>query len=317
MHKTALDYLRHHTVVVADTGEIQRLAELRPQDATTNPSLILKAVEQPAYVPLLEHARQQGGDPQARLEWLLVEFGVRILEQIPGRVSTELDARLSFDGEGCVEQAQRLIAAYEARGVDRRRVLIKIAATWEGIQAAARLRGLGIACNLTLIFGEAQARACAEAGVQLVSPFVGRISDWYKAAGHSWTHAEVDPGVVFVRSVYEAYKANGIATEVMGASFRNVGQVLALAGCDLLTVSPALLQEMAGLDAEPYGDGPALGVPSGERREALTWKGRLSEADFRLSHNQDAMATEKLAEGIRLFEQDGAKLLGLLAANPA
>ncbi len=306
----ALDQLRQHTTVVADTGEFDRLLALRPQDATTNPSLILKALEAESGRGLLAQAVQQGKDPQDRLERLLVAFGVRILQAIPGRVSTELDARLSFDVDASVAQAQRLIAAYAAEGVPRTRVLIKVAATWEGIRVAERLAREDIRCNLTLIFGHAQARACAEAGVQLVSPFVGRISDWHKARGESWTSVETDPGVAFVRGVYAAYKSNGIATEVMGASFRTTEQVMGLAGCDLLTVSPALLESLA---AQAPIEGFSAPLSASRATPELRWLGRLGEPEFRHAHNADAMATEKLAEGIRLFERDGQALLSRLA----
>lgn len=310
---SALDQLRQFTVVVADTGEFHRLVALRPQDATTNPSLILKAIDTPEAQPLVQAAKAASTSPQARLEHLLVAFGLRILECIPGRVSTELDAALSFDTEACVAQARRLVAAYEAAGASRGRVLIKIAATWEGIRAAQRLAQEQIACNLTLIFGQAQARACAEAGVQLVSPFVGRISDWHKAAGQSWSRVDEDPGVAFVRSVHRAYKANGIATEVMGASFRSTDQVMGLAGCDLLTVSPALLESLAQQPSQPDFLPPLGPLAQGRHAEPEPWQGHLSEAAFRHAHNSDAMATEKLAEGIRLFERDGLALLGRLA----
>ena len=247
-----LDALKSHTTVVADTGDFKQLAQFQPQDATTNPSLILKAVQKPEYAPLLTEsvAAHKGQALDVVMDHLLVRFGCEILKTIPGRVSTEVDARLSFDTAGTLARARRLMSLYEAQGISRDRVLIKIAATWEGIQAAAELEREGIHTNLTLLFSFAQAVACGQAKVQLISPFVGRIYDWYKkTAGAAWDEAASaganDPGVKSVRAIYNYYKKNDIATEVMGASFRNVGQIVALAGCDLLTISPDLLALLA------------------------------------------------------------------------
>ncbi|WP_459615141.1 transaldolase [Bordetella sp. 2513F-2] len=310
-----LEALRRHTTVVADTGDFEAMRQLRPTDATTNPSLILKAVQKEAYRPLLEHVvRDHRAAGTAELtDRLLVAFGRQILEVVPGRVSTEVDARLSFDTRATLERARGLVALYERAGVPRERVLIKIASTWEGIQAARVLQAEGIRCNLTLLFSLAQAAACADAGVQLISPFVGRIYDWHKkAAGSGWDEAahagEADPGVRSVATIYRYYKAHGIATEVMGASFRNVGQVLALAGCDLLTISPELLTALAGTEGE---------VPRRlQADDAAPAPARVptDEVSFRTLLNADAMATEKLAEGIRQFVADAEKLDGLIEA---
>lgn len=310
-----LDQLKTHTTVVADTGDFRQLAQFTPQDATTNPSLILKAVQKPDYAPLLAEvvAAHRGAPLDAIVDQVLVRFGLEILKIVPGRVSTEVDARLSFDTEASVARARRLIALYEAAGIDRGRVLIKIAATWEGIQAARVLEAEGIHCNLTLLFAFAQARACGDAGVQLISPFVGRIYDWYKkSAGSAWDEAANagvnDPGVRSVARIYDYYKQHGIRTEVMGASFRNVGQILALAGCDLLTISPDLLGQ---LQAE-QGEVPRrLTPPTG----TVAPEAPLTEATFRYALNEDAMATEKLAEGIRLFAVDAGKLDALIEAQ--
>ena len=251
-----LDALKQLTTVVADTGDFKQLAQFQPQDATTNPSLILKAVQKPEYLPLLKATvAAHGAEPMdLQIDRLLVRFGQEILATIPGRVSTEVDARLSFDTAATVARAKRIMALYEAEGVPRERVLIKIASTWEGIQAAAELQREGIRCNLTLLFAFCQAVACGDAQVQLISPFVGRIYDWYKkSAGAAWVEADNalsnDPGVKSVTAIYNHYKRHGIATEVMGASFRNVGQITALAGCDLLTISPDLLAQLAVSDA--------------------------------------------------------------------
>lgn len=310
-----LDALKRHTTVVADTGDFLELARFKPQDATTNPSLILKSVQKPAYAPLLtDMVRQHGGRPLDEVvDRLLVRFGCEILSVVPGRVSTEVDARLSFDRAGTVDRARRLIGLYQAEGVDAGRVLIKIASTWEGIQAAAELERDGIRTNLTLLFSFAQAVACAQAGVQLVSPFVGRIYDWHKKqAGANWDEdamaGAADPGVQSVARIYRYYKTHGFHTEVMGASFRNVGQILALAGCDLLTIAPELL---AQLDATPGEVPNALVAAQGEDEPRVV----LEEATFRWALNQDAMANDKLAEGIRAFAADGVKLDGLLQAH--
>jgi transaldolase len=311
-----LEALKQFTTVVADTGDFHQLAQFRPQDATTNPSLILKAVQKPDYAPLLqqtvERHRQQPLDEV--MDRLLVRFGVEILRHVPGRVSTEVDARLSFDTAATVARAQRLIALYQAEGVPRERVLIKIASTWEGTQAAARLEQAGIRTNLTLLFSFAQAVACGQARVQLISPFVGRIYDWYKkSAGATWDEAAQaganDPGVRSVRQIYQYYKRFDIATEVMGASFRNVGQVLALAGCDLLTISPELLAQLQeGQQTVTRALDPA------QARALDLTEVHLDEAGFRFALNEDAMATEKLAEGIRAFVADALKLEQLMKA---
>jgi transaldolase len=309
-----LDGLKQWTTIVADTGDLAAIERLRPRDATTNPSLILKAAQKPAYRPLLlDTLRPHRAEPLgAQLDRVLVAFGARILELIQGRVSTEVDARLSFDVRATIEKARHLIALYEALGVPRDRVLIKIASTWEGIRAAEVLEREGIHCNLTLLFAMPQAEACAQAGVTLISPFVGRIYDWYrKAAGSQWDEAASaganDPGVRSVRAIYARLKGAGYRTEVMGASFRNVGQVLALAGCDLLTISPELLDELA----TTTGDVPRALEAVEPRRGA---DDALTESAFRWTLNEDAMATEKLAEGIRAFAADAAKLEQIIGA---
>ncbi len=316
-----LTQLRAVTTVVADTGELPAIKAYAPEDATTNPSLILKAVACADYAPLLAQvvatAREQTPILAEQVieaaDRLIVAIGCEVLQCIPGRISTEVDARLSFDTEATTTKARKLIALYEAQGVPRRRVLIKIAATWEGIRAAEQLEREGINCNLTLLFSFAQARACAEAGVFLISPFVGRILDWYKAkSGQNYDaqsyDAESDPGVLSVRAIYRYYKQHGYPTVVMGASFRSVEEVLALAGCDRLTISPDLLQKLEAqsgvlvrqlVDEGVQQDKPAL----------------MSEAEFRWQHNEDAMATEKLAEGIRNFAIDQVKLEQLLATR--
>ncbi|MDO8267693.1 MAG: transaldolase [Moraxellaceae bacterium] len=308
-----LQQLQKMTTVVADTGDIASIARLKPVDATTNPSLILKAASQPEYAALIERAvslAKTEATPDARRRRALTEtavaFGAEILTHIPGLVSTEVDARLSFDTMGTVHEARRVIAAYAAAGVPRERILIKIASTWEGIRAAELLEGEDIHCNLTLLFSFAQAQACAEAGVTLISPFVGRILDWYKKAeGRDYT-AEEDPGVKSVARIYEYYKSTGVKTVVMGASFRNTGEITQLAGCDKLTISPALLDELAASTAVlPRRLDPA-------RIDSGLLLPRLDEKAFRWQHNHDAMATEKLAEGIRLFAADLVKLENML-----
>ncbi|MFN4005212.1 MAG: transaldolase [Hylemonella sp.] len=309
-----LDALRQYTTVVADTGDFHQLAAFRPQDATTNPSLILRAVQKPEYRPLLERLLQRfGGRPLDELvDRLLVQFGCEILALVPGRVSTEVDARLSFDTEATVARAERLVELYQAQGVSIERVLIKIAATWEGIRAAERLERRGIHTNLTLLFAFCQAVACAQARVRLISPFVGRIYDWHKkAAGAAWdeqAHSGVnDPGVRSVRAIYDYYKHFGIATEVMGASFRNTGQIVALAGCDLLTIAPELLAQLAASEA------PLARTLDPAAARALDLRPvHYDEPAFRYALNDDAMATEKLAEGIRAFAVDTAKLEQLI-----
>ncbi len=311
-----LDALKPLTTVVADTGDFLQLAQFRPQDATTNPSLILKAVQKPEYAPLLQQTMAQHGkaDLGLAMDHLLVRFGCEILKHVPGRVSTEVDARLSFDTAATLMRARRIMALYAAHGIGRERVLIKIAATWEGIQAAAELEREGIHTNLTLLFSFAQAVACGQAKVQLISPFVGRIYDWYKKqAGSNWDEAAMagpkDPGVQSVRRIFNFYKKHGIATEVMGASFRNVGQITALAGCDLLTISPELLAQLAASDA-PLSLVLDAQAAKGMDIAAVTY----NEASFRYAMNEDAMATEKLAEGIRAFAADTFKLEALMMA---
>ena len=311
-----LDALKQVTTVVADTGDFRQLAQFQPQDATTNPSLILKAVQKAEYAPLLrETVAQFRGKPLDEImDRLLVRFGREILAIIPGRVSTEVDARLSFDTNATLTRAERIIELYQAEGVATERVLIKIAATWEGIQAAAKLEQRGIHTNLTLLFSFAQAVACGQARVQLISPFVGRIYDWYKkSAGAGWDEAANaganDPGVKSVRQIYNHYKHFGIATEVMGASFRNVGQITALAGCDLLTISPELLAQLAATEA------PLPRALDAQAAKTLALAPvNYDEAGFRYALNEDAMATEKLAEGIRAFCVDAVKLDQLLLA---
>ena len=300
-----LEQLKQYTTIVADTGDFQSIKAFAPQDATTNPSLILKAVQKDEYKPLLEKAvRDHGGKSTGDvIDHLLVAFGREILNIIPGRVSTETDARLSFDTAGTIAKGRTLIALYEAAGIARERVLIKIASTWEGIRAAEVLENEGIRCNMTLLFALPQAVACAEANAQLISPFVGRIYDWYKkSTGLDYTGAD-DPGVQSVQRIYNYYRKFGYKTEVMGASFRNTSQITELAGCDLLTISPDLLQKLADTDA------PLTRKLSIEQAQATTLdKLTLDEKSFRLMLNEDAMGTEKLSEGIRLFCADSVKL---------
>ena len=309
-----LNALKQVTTVVADTGNFQQLAQYRPQDATTNPSLILKAVQQPQYAPLLHEVVQRFADAPLDdlMDRLLVRFGCEILAVVPGRVSTEVDARLSFDTNATVTRAQRLIELYQGAGVPIDRVLIKIAATWEGIEAARLLEQQGIHTNLTLLFSKVQAIACAQAKVQLISPFVGRIYDWFKKqAGSQWDEAAMaganDPGVRSVREIYQYYKRFGITTEVMGASFRNVGQIVALAGRDLLTIAPELLAQLEASTAPVL---PALDAQAARQLDIAPV--HYDEASFRFALNEDAMATEKLAEGIRAFAVDTRKLEDLL-----
>jgi transaldolase len=311
-----LDQLKAHTTVVADTGNFKQMAQYAPRDATTNPSLILKAVQQPDYAPLLADtvAAHRGQPLDQIVDQVLVRFGLEILKVVPGRVSTEVDARLSFDTAATIARAHRLIALYEAAGIARERVLIKIAATWEGMQAAGRLQRRGINTNLTLLFSFSQAVVCGQEKVQLISPFVGRIYDWYKKqAGAAWDEAANaganDPGVKSVRQIYNHYKRFGIATEVMGASFRNAGQITALAGCDLLTISPDLLASLAASEAPLTR---ALDAQAARNMDLAPLN--LDEAGFRYALNEDAMATEKLAEGIRAFAADAVKLEQLMLA---
>ncbi len=313
-----LNQLRAMTTVVADTGELPAIKLYSPEDATTNPSLILKAVSSPEYAPLLEQvvsqARQLSADVAVQVEEaadrLIVAIGCEVLKHVPGRISTEVDARLSFDTTATIEKARKLIGLYEYQGIPRSRVLIKIASTWEGIRAAEQLEKEGINCNLTLLFSFAQARACAEAGTYLISPFVGRILDWYKAkTGQSYT-ADNDPGVKSVKAIYQYYKQHGYSSVVMGARFRSPEELLALAGCDRLSMSQNLLQDLEAqscvLVRQLADDGLRLPRPT-----------PLSEAEFRWQHNEDAMATEKLAEGIRNFAIDQVKLEQLLATRLA
>jgi transaldolase len=307
-----LDQLRKMTVVVADTGDFESIAQYRPRDATTNPSLLYKAAQMPPYKPLLEEAIAQAqaessdheSSVDAVVDRLFIAFGKEILQIIPGRVSTEVDARLSFDTQATMQKARRLISLYEADGIDRQRVLIKIASTWEGIRAAAQLEKEGIHCNLTLLFGFPQAVACAEAGVTLISPFVGRIHDWYcKDRGVKEIPASEDPGVHSVIKIFNYFKKFDYRTEVMGASFRNPGEITELAGCDLLTISPELLGELQNTD------GTLTRKLSAETARAQKIdKIQLDEKTFRWMHNEDAMATEKLADGIRRFYADLVKL---------
>ena len=311
-----LDALKQFTTVVADTGDFKQIGVFKPQDATTNPSLILKAVQKADYQPLLKDTVTQfrGRPLDEIMDRLLVRFGCEILELIPGRVSTEVDARLSFDTEATFTRGERIIELYQAQGIHIDRVLIKVAATWEGIQAAAKLERRGIHTNLTLLFSFCQAVACGQAKVQLISPFVGRIYDWYKkSAGAAWVEADNaganDPGVKSVHQIYNHYKKFGIATEVMGASFRNVGQITALAGCDLLTISPDLLATLAATEAQL---GQALNAKTAQALDLPAVN--FDEAQFRFALNEDAMATEKLAEGIRAFCVDAVKLEQLFTA---
>ena len=312
-----LNALKQFTTVVADTGDFKQIEAFQPTDATTNPSLILKAVQKPEYRSLLNEtvAKFPGRALDEITDRLLVRFGCEILSIVPGRVSTEVDARLSFDTNATITRAERIIELYQAEGIHIDRVLVKVASTWEGIQAAAELERRGIHTNLTLLFSFCQAVACGQAKVQLISPFVGRIYDWYKkSAGAAWVEADNtganDPGVQSVTQIYNYYKKFGIATEVMGASFRNVGQITALAGCDLLTISPDLLATLANTEA------PLTRALDADAAKALDLTPvSFDEAGFRFALNQDAMATEKLAEGIRAFCVDAGKLDQLLLGH--
>ncbi|MHA6963656.1 transaldolase [Zobellella denitrificans] len=309
-----LTQLKKLTTVVADTGDIEAIRKYQPQDATTNPSLILKAAQIPEYRPLLEDAvawaKSQSQDAAQQLvdasDKLAVNIGCEILKIVPGRISTEVDARLSFDTQASIAKARRLIALYSQAGVGRERILIKLASTWEGIRAAEVLEQEGINCNLTLLFSFAQARACAEAGAYLISPFVGRILDWYKKNTDQKEYAPAqDPGVLSVSRIYDYYKAHGYATVVMGASFRNTGEILELAGCDRLTIGPDLLAELSQAEGEVVQKLKDQGA-------SQTRPAPMTEAEFRWEQNQDAMATEKLAEGIRNFAIDQGKLEAML-----
>ena len=311
-----LDSLKEFTTVVADTGDFASMQEYQPQDATTNPSLILQAASKPEYKSIVEKAvaehRDSGlsGDTliEAVMDRVLILFGLEILKIVPGRVSTEVDARLSFDTAGTIAKAKELIAAYEKEGISKDRILIKIASTWEGIKAAEELEKEGIHCNLTLLFAFAQAVACAEAGVQLISPFVGRIYDWFKKETGEEYAGDNDPGVLSVSKIYNYYKKFGYKTEVMGASFRNIGQIISLAGCDLLTISPGLLEELQN------SDGPLEQKLNGNNPDCDLEKVSLDEKAFRFAFNEDAMATEKTAQGIRAFSADIDKLEQLIAS---
>ena len=309
-----LDALKQFTTVVADTGDFLQIAQFQPKDATTNPSLILKSVQKPEYLPLLQEtvAQCNGLVIDEIVDHLLVRFGTEILKNVPGRVSTEVDSRLSFDTAATVARAKRIMALYQAKGIASDRILIKIAATWEGIQAAAQLEKEGIHTNLTLLFSFCQAVACGQAKVQLISPFVGRIYDWYKKqAGAAWVETDNansnDPGVKSVTKIFNYYKRFGIATEVMGASFRNVGQITALAGCDLLTISPELLTQLAQSNEALH---LALYAKAAQGQDIA--EVNYTEAQFRLAFNEDAMGVEKLAEGIRAFNADIVKLESLI-----
>ena len=312
----ALEQLKQYTIVVADTGDFQQFAQYKPRDATTNPSLILKAVQKDAYKPLLEKTvREHASKPAAAIiDHLLIAFGCEILKIIPGRVSTEVDARLSFDAKRSIEKGHEIIKLYEAAGIERERVLIKLASTWEGVRAAEVLQKEGVNCNMTLLFSPVQAAACAEAGAKLISPFVGRIYDWYKKqAGSDWDEAKMgganDPGVQSVRRIYAYYKHFGYQTEVMGASFRTTSQIVELAGCDLLTISPDLLQKLHDSNEKVERKLSAeTGTDQAIERIAV------DESSFRFQLNDDAMATEKLAEGIRAFAADAIKLEKLIDA---
>lgn len=314
---TQLDSLRNMTVVVADTGDIDAIKKYQPQDATTNPSLILSASALPQYALLIDeavaYAKAQSNDKAQQLidaeDKLAVNIGLEILKIVPGRISTEVDARLSYNTQATVEKARKLIALYNAAGISNDRILIKIASTWQGIRAAEILEKEGINCNLTLLFSEAQARACAEAGVYLISPFVGRILDWYKANSDKKEYAPAeDPGVISVTKIYNYYKEYGYNTVVMGASFRNVGEITELAGCDRLTIAPALLKEL-------QENSTALVRKLEYKGEVKAKPQPLTEAEFYWQHNSDAMAVEKLAEGIRKFAIDQEKLETMLSAK--
>lgn len=314
---TQLDSLRNMTIVVADTGDIEAIKKYQPQDATTNPSLILSASSLPQYSPLIDeavsYAKAQSNDKSQQLidaeDKLAVNIGLEILKIVPGRISTEVDARLSYDTQATVEKARKLIALYNAAGISNDRILIKIASTWQGIRAAEILEKEGINCNLTLLFSEAQARACAEAGVYLISPFVGRILDWYKANSDKKEYAPAeDPGVISVTKIYNYYKEYGYNTVVMGASFRNVGEITELAGCDRLTIAPALLKEL-------QENSTALVRKLEYKGEVKAKPQPLTEAEFYWQHNSDAMAVEKLADGIRKFAVDQEKLESMLSAK--
>jgi transaldolase len=309
-----LDSLRQHSLVVADTGDIEAVARWKPQDATTNPSLLLTSAQDPRFRHLVEGAiKEARGDTAAAMDGLFVQFGREILKHVAGRVSTEVDARLSFDEQGSIARARRLITLYERHGVSRERVLIKLASTWEGIRAAEQLEREGIHCNMTLLFSFAQAVACAEAGVTLISPFVGRIYDWYRASRKvDDIPVDDDPGVASVARIYAYYKKHGYQTQVMGASFRKTEQILALAGCDLLTIAPDLLEKLS----KAPGNIERRLSPEKAKSQQIE-KIQMDEKTFRWMHNEDAMATDKLAEGIRRFDADARKLERLIISLAA
>lgn len=307
---STLEQLKKYTVIVADTGDLNSIKQFKPYDATTNPTLIFKAVQNPEYKPLIEQIiRQYINNPIEKIiDAILVTLGVEILKLIPGRVSTEIDARFSFDTQKTIEKARDIIDAYRQAGIDKSRILIKIASTWEGIQAARQLQLEGIACNMTLLFCQAQAIACAQAKVQLISPFVGRILDWYKQTTNNSYTATTDPGVLSVQNIYAYYKYQGIKTEIMGASFRNIEQIIALTGCDLLTISPDLLSKLHTTHIQITSNNAPLLDNNFSNNYALKHHFPYSESDFRWELNENAMATEKLAEGIRLFTKDTIQL---------
>lgn len=313
-----LEQLKSYTTIVADTGDIEAIKRYQPEDATTNPSLILKAAQIPEYASLIDNAvawaKSQSSDLAQQIEdasdKLAVNIGVEILKLVPGRISTEVDARLSFDKEKSIEKAHKLVRLYQEAGIDKSRILIKLASTWEGICAAKELELAGINCNLTLLFSFAQARACAEAGAYLISPFVGRILDWYKKDTGQDYDAVNDPGVISVTEIYNYYKQHGYNTVVMGASFRNIGEIIELAGCDRLTIGPALLEELANSQVQIQ---PKLVAAT----STVAPEAPLTEAQFRWDFNQDAMAVDKLAEGIRNFAVDQGKLEVMLNAKLA
>jgi transaldolase len=311
---THIESLKKYSLVVADTGDIDAVARWKPQDATTNPSLLLSSAEDPRYQPLVDKAiRQARGEVAAAMDGLFVQFGAQILKHVAGRVSTEVDARLSFDSDKSMEKARRLIALYEKEGVSRERVLIKLASTWEGIRAAEQLEREGIHCNMTLLFSFAQAVACADAGVTLISPFVGRIYDWYRASRKvDDIPVDDDPGVASVARIYAYYKKHGYQTQVMGASFRKTEQILALAGCDLLTIAPDLLEKLS----KAPGNIERRLSPEKAKSQQIE-KIQMDEKTFRWMHNEDAMATDKLAEGIRRFDADARKLERLIISLAA
>ena len=312
----SLEQLKALTTIVADTGDIEAIKRYAPQDATTNPSLVLKAAQIPEYSSLIDEAiswaKSQSNDKQQQIEdaidKLAVNIGVEILKFIPGRISTEVDARLSFDKQASIQKALKLVELYKIAGIDKSRILIKLASTWEGINAAKELEAQGINCNLTLLFSFAQARACAEAGVYLISPFVGRILDWYKKhTGQNYTAAN-DPGVVSVTDIYHYYKRHGYQTVVMGASFRNTGEIIELAGCDRLTIGPSLLEELANSHTP-------VTTKLEDKKDVIPAGAAMTESEFRWELNQDAMAVEKLAEGIRNFAIDQEKLEKMLISQ--